>query len=124
MGSGLQYCNFEPETDDTVRPNNPLATSRTMTLADGNLVSAQTSAYDRHFNQTDSYEYAYGVGAAGALLRHSHTDFLTVNPANGVNYADPAGGSIYALSDPHIRNLPAQSWVSADLYGTAKQTLT
>src|SRR5207247_578045 len=58
-------------------------------------------AYDSYLNRTDAYEYDFGAGAAGPLIRRNHTDFLTSN--NGANY-----DSDIAI---HIRNLPVQQSV-------------
>ncbi|HEV7377421.1 MAG TPA: hypothetical protein VGN95_22075 [Pyrinomonadaceae bacterium] len=58
----------------------PYVASTTTTLFDTNQVSQTSFSYDQFNNQTDSYEYNYGTGAAGALLRHTHTDYLTTNP--------------------------------------------
>jgi hypothetical protein len=45
--------------------------------------------------------FDYGAGAPGALLRHMHTEFMTVNPVNGVNYTNRTQASA-----PHILSLP------------------
>jgi len=71
------------------------------TLNDLNFVSKQTYSYDALHNLTDVYEYAFGVGAPGSLIRHTHTDYVTLN--NGVDYA--------ADTNIHIRNLPLQKQV-------------
>ena len=71
---------------------NPCVTQTTTTLepATTNLVTKQTFAYDVYNNQIDVYEYNFGTGAAGSLVRRSHTDYLTTNPVNGTNYATTA----------------------------------
>jgi RHS repeat-associated protein len=94
-------------------------------LADTNQQSKRTFVYsnDLHNNLTDLYEYDFGLGAAGALLRHTHTDFLTTNPVNGINYADPANGGSYTLGDLHLRNLPKEQKVYAVDPSTGGETL-
>jgi RHS repeat-associated protein len=80
----------------------PIITSTTSTLVDSNQVSQTSFSYDQFNNQTDAYEYDYGAGAAGSLVRHTHTDYLTTNPVNGVDYTS---------TNIHIRNLPTQQSV-------------
>jgi hypothetical protein len=82
--------------------SDPRVTQTVTTLVDTNQVSKKTFLYDQYNNQTDLYEYDYGAGAAGPLLRRTHTDFLTVDPVNGVDYTS---------NTVHIRNLPAQTSV-------------
>ncbi len=101
-------------------PLDPRITQTVSTLSDTNQVSAQTFAYDQYNNQTDAYEYHYGNGTAGIFARRTHTDYLTTNPVNGADYASPTPttGSI------HIRNLPTETWVSADAAGNDKKSRT
>jgi len=82
---------------------NPRVADTTTTLSDTNQVSKQVFAYDQctgcnsYFNnQTDVYEYDYGTGAAGALVRRTHTDYVTAT-----NYTDASAGA-------HLRSLPSQ----------------
>ena len=63
---------------------NPQITQSVTTLSDINQVAKQTFLYDQYNNKTDVYEYAYGTGAAGALVRRTHTDFLTTNSINSI----------------------------------------
>ncbi|MBA3240478.1 MAG: hypothetical protein H0T60_04550, partial [Acidobacteria bacterium] len=64
--------------DPELAPPNDVRTTETVTtLADANLVSKQTFAYDQYNNQTDTYEYDYGTGGPGAFVRRTHTDYLT-----------------------------------------------
>jgi RHS repeat-associated protein len=105
-------------TADTAPPNDPRVTEVLTTIepSGANLVSKQAFGYsqDLHNNQTDIYEYDYGAGAAPAYaMRHTQTDFLAVNPANGVNYADPSNGTSYAYNDVHLRSLPKETRVYA-----------
>src|SRR3712207_7898561 len=43
------------------------------------LFRSKTFTYDQYNNQTDVYEYDYGSGSAGALLRRWNTSYLTTN---------------------------------------------
>ena len=104
----------QPNTQDS-QANEPTQDPRIaqtdIVLADANLQSRKTFVYsnDAHNNVADVYEYDYGIGAPGPLVRRTHTDYLTVNPVNGVSYANPTNGSTYTLSDPHLRSLPTQT---------------
>jgi RHS repeat-associated protein len=75
-----------------------------------NLVAKQTYLWDRYNNQTDVYEYDYGSGAAGSLVRHTVTTYVTTN--NSYDYAcDPTStcGTSASMSNViHIRSLPSQ----------------
>ena len=82
-------------------PNDPRIVETVTTLADANLVSKQTFGYDQYNNKTDVHEYDIGVDDPGPLIRHTHTDYVTVN--NGVDYA--------ANTSIHIRDLPLQKQV-------------
>jgi RHS repeat-associated protein len=89
---------------DLSPPNDPRLVETVTTLADANLVSKQTFDYDQYNNQTDVYEYGFGAGAPGPLIRRTHTSYLTTNPHQGnADYA--------ADYNIHIRNLPAQKIV-------------
>jgi RHS repeat-associated protein len=87
-------------TADTSKPYNPRVVEADTTLADvsPNLVSKQTYSYDQFNNKTDTWEYDFGSGGAPAYAtRHTHVDYLTTNPANGIDYT----GTGYSL-----RSLP------------------
>jgi len=88
---------------DLAPPNDPRLVETISTLADAspNLVSKQTMTYDAYNNVIDVYEYDFGIGAPGPLIRRAHTDYVTFN--NGVDYAGD-----YNI---HIRNLPLQTQV-------------
>ena len=96
-------------------PWSPYLESKTDYLYDSSisnfLVSSQTYNYDKFNNITDVYEYDFGAGAAGNLLRHSHTDYVT-----DTNYVSTTG--------PHLQSLPSQAWVSPNANGTNKASLT
>ena len=73
---------------------------------DANLVSKQTFGYDQYNNQTDVYEYDFGSASPpDSPTRHTHIDYLTTNPVNGVNYATD--------TNIHIRSLPLKQIVYA-----------
>jgi RHS repeat-associated protein len=95
--------------------NNPKIVETITTLGDSNQVSKKTFAYDNYNNLTDTYEYDYGIGAPGQFLRRSHTDYLTTNPINNINYTS---------NNIHILDLAAQTWVSSDAAGNNKVSLT
>lgn len=93
---------------------NPVVATTTTTLTDvtPNLVTKTTSVnpangalgFDQFNNQTDVWEYDYGSGAAPAYpVRHTHTDYLTTNTVNGIDYTSQSGA--------HIRNLPRASQI-------------
>jgi len=90
--------------------NNPHVTETITTLADvtPNLVTKRSAidpnnpsfiGFDQYNNQTDVWEYDYGEGVPGNLLRHTHTDFVTAS-----NYT-------YAMTGAHLRELPEQTIV-------------
>jgi RHS repeat-associated protein len=92
--------------------NDPRVREAVSTLADTNEVSKREFSYDQYNNRTDVYEYDFGSGVPGALVRRSHTDYLT-----SAVYID-------AVTGPHLRGLPHQQWVSTDAAGTNKVALT
>jgi RHS repeat-associated protein len=81
----------------------------TSTLADGNLVSKQTYAYspDEYNNQTDVWEYDYGAGTPGALVRHTQTDFKT----DGYDTLVGGVSNPNAAATLHLRSLPKEQVV-------------
>jgi RHS repeat-associated protein len=76
---------FEP-------PNNPRLIEVKSTLVDTNQVSTSTFSYDSLNNESDRYEYDYGSGSPGGLVRHVQTTHVTSS-----NYT---GTSAYLLSLP------------------------
>lgn len=94
--------------------NNPKVTETTVLLADSNQISKQTFSYDSNNNLTDSYDYDYGIGAPGQFLRRSHTDYLTTNSVNNIDYT---------ANNVHILSLPSQVWLSSDTAGNNKASL-
>ena len=104
-----------PEYPDDNPANDPRAVETITTLNDANQVAKTTSInpstgavhFDEYNNPLDVWEYDFGTGAPGALLRHTDTDYLTAG------YDTIAGG--VATPDPnatiHIRNLPIRKIV-------------
>ncbi len=96
-------------------------TVNTLEPSSANLVSKQTFSYDQYNNITDTYEYGFGLGSAGSLVRRTSTGFVTTN--NSYDYAcDPAstcGSSAHPSNVIHIRNLPSQTSIY-DSGGTLK----
>jgi hypothetical protein len=86
---------------------NPRIGQSITTLPDSSQVTTQTFGYDCYNNRTDVYEYDFGSGAPGALLRHTNTDFLTSGYdtiAGGITNPDP-------FTTIHLRSLPTQQQV-------------
>jgi YD repeat-containing protein len=96
-------------TLDDEPANDPRLTEINVVLepTGANLVTRQKFNYDEHNNQTDIYNYDYGTTTTPPRpIRHIHTDYLTVNPTNNINYAGPANGTSYTSNDLHIRRMP------------------
>jgi RHS repeat-associated protein len=94
---------------DLAPPNNPRIIETTTTLLDTNQIIKKSSVnpdtgaigFDQYNNPTDVWEYHIGTtGTPGALVRQIHTDYLTIHPTNGQNYA--------TNTNIHVRNLPVQ----------------
>jgi RHS repeat-associated protein len=66
-------------------PTNPRITETATTLNDANLVSKQTFLYDGFNNRTDTYEFDFGVGSAGARRRHTRVTYLNSSSYTGAN---------------------------------------
>jgi RHS repeat-associated protein len=102
--------------------NDPRVTSVTTTLPDVNKVSRQEFGYDDalpYNNQSDLYEYDYGNGVPGPLVRRTHTTYVTA-----ANYAGTDGLAVYAGTAAHLRNLPLEKWISSDANGQTKVSFT
>jgi RHS repeat-associated protein len=95
---------FEPSYD-------PHVTETKSTLGDTGQDLRKTFSFDRYNNQTDTYEYDFD----NTIMRHTHVEYITINPANNLDYA--ANGI-------HILNLPKEQWLSTDLDGVNKKSLT
>ena len=86
-------------------PNDPRIADTTTTLVDTNQVSAQAFTYDDTVpfnNRSDVYEYDFGSGAPGAVIRRTHTDYLKTNPVTSTDYT---------TTNIHVRSLPTQTQV-------------
>jgi len=106
-----------PGNPDHAPPNDPRISDTTFTLVDTNQVSKQTFFYDDTVpfnNRADVYEYGFGSGAPGSLVRRTHTDYLKVNPVNAIDYT---------TTSIHIRSLPTQQQVF-DAAGNEKARTT
>jgi RHS repeat-associated protein len=111
--AGSTWPLTQAETSDLAKANNPQITQSVTTLVDTNQVAKQTFLYDKYCNKTDAYEYDYGSGAAGPLVRRSHTDYLTTNSITGIAYdtVNPTTTSPDPSATVHLRSLPTQSQV-------------
>lgn len=107
---------------DMAPANNPrvIETVTKLTDVSPNLVARQTAidpnnsgfvGFDQYNNRTDTWEFDFGPGGPGPLLRRTHTEYET-----SAAYTDQYGA--------HIRNLPRQQWVSSDAAGANKLSIT
>ncbi len=102
---------------DLAPSNDVRLSDTTNTLVDTNQVSKQTFTYDDTVpfnNRSDVYEYDFGSGTAGALVRRTHTDYLKTNSVNSTDYT---------TTSIHIRSLPTQVQVF-DAAGAEKARTT
>lgn len=99
------------ETVTTIEPSGANLVSKTTSI-DPNDPTGQTIGFDQFNNQTDFWEYDYG----NTFLRRTHTDYITT-PSYINADVDPALGA-------HLRSLPSQRWVSTDVSGANKISLT
>jgi RHS repeat-associated protein len=97
---------------DLAPPNDPRLVETVTTLGDTSQVSKQTSinpnnssdvGFDQYNNQTDVWEYDFGPGSPGSLLRHAHTTFVTSSTYTNVEGAPglvslPSRVSLYNAS--------------------------
>jgi len=92
-------------SSDLAPPNDPRLSETTNTLVDTNQVSKQTFSYDDTVpfnNRSDVFEYGFGSGTPGSLVRQSHTDYLKTNPVNSTDYT---------TTSVHIRSLPTKTQI-------------
>jgi RHS repeat-associated protein len=119
---------------DSSPANDPREVESVRTLADTNQVSKTTSinpangnvGYDQYNNPTDTWEYDFGAGAPSARpVRHTHTDYLTTNPANGLSYTtvNPSTTSPDPAATIHVRGLAVAQHVYAVNPTTGAETL-
>ena len=114
--SGGSWPLTTPETVDSAKANNPQVTETKTTLepSGANLVTKQTFTYDKYSNRADQYEYGFGAGTAGSLLRRTSTTYLTSQTLSGTSYdyaCDPAtncNASAILANVIHVRNQPKQ----------------
>lgn len=98
---------------------NPRNIEKVTTLLDTNQITKTTSispidgsiGFDQFNNSTDVWEYDFGSGQPGPLLRRTHIDYVTDE-----NYT--------SFSGAHLRNLPLQIAISSDTAGANKVSLT
>ena len=114
--SGSSWPLTQPETNDGSKANNPQITDTITTLEPGgaNLVTKQSFTYDKYSNPTDQYEYGFGTGTPGALVRRASTTYVASNTVGGTTYdyaCDPAtncNASATLTNVIHLRNLAKQ----------------
>jgi len=107
-------------------PNDPriTVTKTTIEPSGANLVSQQTAinpqnpniiGFDQYNNQTDVWASDFGSGGPGAILRHTHTDYLTTNSVNGLAYdtLNPSPANPNVSATIHLRSLPVATRVYA-----------
>jgi RHS repeat-associated protein len=117
----FQWCNpTDPfgfyTCDNSIDPNagppvDPRVTEVKTTLENGQ-VTKRTLTYDQYNNVADAYEYDWGTSQPGALLRRTHTTYVT-DP----NYTNYTNGRT-------LLRLPDETWVSSDLNGSNKTSFT
>ena len=103
-------------------PQNPRIKETLTTLSDTGQAARQSFGYDVYNNVTDACEYDYGSGSFGPLLRHTHTDYLKVHPASGVDYANSTFDLVQPKRNIHIRDLPLAQIVNTNCANTLNQT--
>lgn len=95
-------------SSDQEPPNDPHLVDTVTTLMDTNQIAKQTSinpydpndkGFDQYNNKTDFWEFDYGTGAPGSLLRHTHIYFVSA-----ANYTDTVNGA-------RLLSLPLQTSV-------------
>jgi RHS repeat-associated protein len=82
------------ETKTTLLDVSPALVTKTTSINPG---YPDQIGFDQFNNPTDVWEYDFGQGGPGQLLKHTHTDYLTTSSVNGVDYT---------ANDVHIRRLP------------------
>jgi YD repeat-containing protein len=82
------------ETKTTLLDASPALVTKTTSINPNNQ---NEIGFDQFNNPTDVWEYDFGQGGPGQLLRHTHADYLTTSSVNGIDYT---------TNDVHIRRLP------------------
>ena len=107
-------------TFDAAPANKAVVYASTTTLADTGQIFRDIFWYDQYQNLTDTFNYDFGTlnggTFTGALLRRSHTDYVTDSAYTASVVGTSAG--------PHMISLPSASWVSSDYDGAYKVSFT
>ncbi|HEY0763681.1 MAG TPA: RHS repeat-associated core domain-containing protein [Pyrinomonadaceae bacterium] len=90
-------CPYVKETIETLADSGQVKKTSNINPQTGQVM------IDQFGNPLDTWLYDYGQGEPGPLLRRLHTEFLTTNPVNSVNYT-----SRTSSSSPHKLNLPTR----------------
>ncbi len=108
--SGFYTC--DNATDPNAGPPVDPRITEVKTTLENNQVMRRTFTYDQFNNITDTYEYDWGNGQPGALLRRTHTSYVT-----DANYTNYTNGRL-------LVRLPDETWVSSDVDGNNKTSFT
>jgi RHS repeat-associated protein len=108
--SGFYSC--DTTTDPNSGPPVDPRISEVKTTLETGQVMKKTFLYDQYNNIADSYEYDWGNPQPGALLRRTHTAYVT-----DANYTNYNNGRL-------LLRLPLQTWVSSDVDGNSKTSFT
>ncbi len=81
----------------TITSTNPVIQKTQTTLVDTNQVSFRTYSYDQYSNRSGVYDYDYGIGAPGLLLRHSATSYVTGNGYETITGTSPSATHLPGL---------------------------
>ena len=112
-GLNFQPALEPPNNTQVVEVVTTLGTNQVMkqTSIDPNDPSGQTVGFDQYNNQTDVWESDYGQGAPGAILRHTHTQFVA-DPGYVCPPSSPFS-PCRSINGAHIRRLPQAQQVYA-----------
>jgi RHS repeat-associated protein len=108
--SGFYSC--DTTTDPNSGPPVDARITEVKTTLETGQVMKKTFNYDQYNNTTDAYEYDWGSGQAGALLRRTQSSYVT--DANYTNYTNGRT----------LLRLPLNVWVSSDANGSSKTSFT
>jgi len=106
--------------------NSPFIVETKSTLVDGNLVTKTSginpsnpsnlaASFDSYNNQTDEWQYAFGTGQPGVLLKHVQTSYI--------NNANPLFGGIYIVGLTGTTSVYAVDANGAETLASSSQTL-
>lgn len=96
-GSGDSQIESDPRMVETITTLVEVNSTTLVTKQSAINPINQTVAFDQYNNQTDSWEYDFGVGAPGALRRHSRTEFVT----DSAYTSPPSSGGTNLLRLPY-----------------------